>query len=75
METLSRVLVMEFNNNKGGTVSIRINNPSDFLEASEIKAAMDTVVAQNVIGDEIFEITSVKSAYYLQVQEQAVEMN
>ena len=49
METTKR-LVMVFKTDNDNNVSISVDNPKDSLKESEIKSAMETIIAKDVFA-------------------------
>lgn len=65
----SRKLYMYFKNTNGSTVSLSVDDPRKNLSALEVKAAMDSIIAANVLESKTGKITS---AYAAKVVEQTV---
>lgn len=47
---MAKSLVMNFMNENGKKVSINVSNVKDTLTATEVSAAMDTIVAKNIFS-------------------------
>lgn len=73
MEITKRELILTFATPLDTELNLRITRPQDGLDGESIKAAMDTIVASNVLGDKVL-ANEAKSAKYVIQQEQEVEL-
>lgn len=73
MRMTKRNLVLTFATPLEVDMDLRINNPSDTLNGTTIKAAMDAIVASNALGD-VVRPNAAKSAKYVIQQEQDVTL-
>lgn len=73
METLSRVLVLQFTTNIGTVVAITINDPQTNLQGPTIKTAMENIVSSGAVGEgaaagEGISLAAIKGAHYAILQ-------
>ena len=66
---MSKKLYMYFKNTNGGTVSLSVDDPREDLSALEVKTAMESIVASDVLESSKGKITT---AYAAKVVEQTV---
>lgn len=56
------VLVMGFKDEAGGNYSLRLDNPRENLQGSEVTSAMNNIVGANVFTNKGLALTQVASA-------------
>lgn len=61
-ENMAKKLVMSFTTALSGTASLSMDEPKVGLTQAEVRAVMDSIVAQNLFNSSTGDITAVKSA-------------
>lgn len=76
MEVKRKTLVLSFVSGIGEVVNVSINNPNDQLEASEISAAMDQMIASQALGcDSSQRPVDKKAAKYVVQQQEEISLS
>lgn len=72
-KTTKKTLVLAFTTSAGENLKLTINAPKEGMEAEEISAAMDEIIASNVFG-EVDQAAHKISAKYVIQQEDEVDL-
>ncbi|ABR48295.1 conserved hypothetical protein [Alkaliphilus metalliredigens QYMF] len=68
MSYLNKYLRMVFKTDDDRSVSLRVSVPRDDLDAAQVKAVMDLIVAKDVIFSTVGNLVAVDSAYIVQTE-------
>nr|WP_041720648.1 DUF2922 domain-containing protein [Alkaliphilus metalliredigens] len=65
---MNKYLRMVFKTDDDRSVSLRVSVPRDDLDAAQVKAVMDLIVAKDVIFSTVGNLVAVDSAYIVQTE-------
>lgn len=67
---MAKRLVMAFKTFEGTTSTLTVDEPKDGLTEAEVRAVMDTIVAQNIFNTNSGDLIEVKSAEIITTTEE-----
>ncbi|AOY74690.1 DUF2922 domain-containing protein [Clostridium formicaceticum] len=72
---MDKYLRMVFKTDEDKLVSLRVSDPKEDLTDSEVKAAMETVIASGAIISSSGELVAIDSAYLVETSTTELEVN
>ncbi|MGD9569357.1 MAG: DUF2922 domain-containing protein [Sedimentibacter sp.] len=71
---MAKRLVMAFKTVEGTTSTLTVDEPKADLTAAEVRAVMDTIVAQNIFNTNSGDLIEVKSAEIITTTEEIISL-